>query len=68
MYKTLEGVLEEVCIGPGCTGVAAPGQYHVVKPLSEDIEMFIRFHTMPGDEPSSDTGRSAPTTIDTRFG
>ena len=51
LYTTLEGVLEEVRIGPGCIGVAAPGQYHVVKPLSEDTEMFIRFHAKPGENP-----------------
>lgn len=48
----LEGEIEEVVLSP-CNGigVVAPTQYHVVKPLTDDMEMFIRFCARPGTGP-----------------
>eukprot|EP00040_Diaphanoeca_grandis_P012454 m.63093 g.63093 ORF g.63093 m.63093 type:complete len:407 (+) comp23239_c0_seq1:275-1495(+) len=51
--NTLEGTVETVTLAPGTTtvhgenpgiGVVNPQQYHFVKPLTDDTEMFIRFH------------------------
>ena len=48
----LEGQVEEVVLSPATgPGVVAPGQYHIVKPLTEDIEMFLRFNARPGTGP-----------------
>ena len=58
----LEGEIEEVLLSPSNSiGVVAPTQYHVVKPLTDDMEMFIRFCARPGTgplalTPGDDTG------------
>ena len=54
LYTTLEGEIEEVVLAPGRVGVAGPGQFHVVKPLTDSMEMFIRFHAVPGSGPLAD--------------
>jgi tellurite resistance-related uncharacterized protein/truncated hemoglobin YjbI len=53
----LEGEIEEVVLSPpnSSIGVVAPTQYHVVKPLSDDLEMFIRFCAQPGTGPLAST-------------
>eukprot|EP00927_Polykrikos_kofoidii_P047670 TRINITY_DN41944_c0_g1_i1.p1 TRINITY_DN41944_c0_g1~~TRINITY_DN41944_c0_g1_i1.p1 ORF type:complete len:400 (-),score=61.36 TRINITY_DN41944_c0_g1_i1:351-1550(-) len=48
----LEGEVEEVVLTPTSgIGVVAPSQYHQVKPLTDDMEMFIRFCAKPGTGP-----------------
>lgn len=53
VLNQLEGDIEEVVLSPPSSsiGVVAPTQYHVVKPLTEDMEMFIRFCAKPGTGP-----------------
>ena len=69
----MEGEIEEVVLSlaNGGIGVVAPAQYHVVKPLSKDMEMFIRFCARPGTGPlasNADDGVQKQSRRDKGFG
>eukprot|EP00656_Telonema_subtile_P015398 TRINITY_DN18058_c0_g1_i2.p1 TRINITY_DN18058_c0_g1~~TRINITY_DN18058_c0_g1_i2.p1 ORF type:complete len:144 (+),score=37.68 TRINITY_DN18058_c0_g1_i2:195-626(+) len=49
--QTLDGELETVVMSRGQNGVVAPRQYHQVKPLSDDLQMFIVFHQIEDEGP-----------------
>ena len=68
----LEGIVEEVVLDPnaptGGIGVVAPQQYHVVKPLSEDVEMFVKFCKVPSATGRGEEGEDAAATQNTNSG